>query len=101
MCSVYPQRLRTDNSLARLNEIRELDGQPYPLTPQYYLAELATPSEIDVLVTQEDFDGALRSLVPSVSPAEMEHYRRVQRQFSTDSETESSKGKGKGKQRAE
>lgn len=85
--------------IARLNETRELEGQPYPLTPQYYLAELATPSEIDVLVTQEDFDGALRGLVPSVSPAEMEHYRRVQRQFSTPDDIDSGKGKGKGKQR--
>lgn len=29
------------------------------LTPQYYLAELATPAEIEVLVSQRDFEAAL------------------------------------------
>lgn len=57
---------------------------PYPLTPQYYLAEMASPEDIDVLVSQEDFDTALRDLVPSVSQAEMEHYARVQQQFSRE-----------------
>lgn len=57
---------------------------PYPLTPQYYLSELAKPSDVEVVVTQEDFELSLRSLVPSVSPAEMEHYRRVRKRFSGD-----------------
>ncbi|KAI0948498.1 hypothetical protein AcV7_009223 [Taiwanofungus camphoratus] len=55
---------------------------PYPLTPQYYLAELATSAETEVLVSQEDFDFALRELVPSVSQAEMDHYARIQQRFS-------------------
>lgn len=55
---------------------------PYPLTPQYYLSEIATPEEIAVLVGVADFEDALRELVPSVSGAEMEHYRQVQAQFS-------------------
>ena len=45
---------------------------------------MATPSEIEVLVTQEDFDSALSSLIPSVSQAEMDHYARVQQQFSKE-----------------
>ncbi|KAL1674956.1 P-loop containing nucleoside triphosphate hydrolase protein [Schizophyllum commune] len=59
-----------------------LPDHPYPLTPQYYLAELASPKEIEVLVREEDFEVALRNLVPSVSQAEMEHYREVQKRFS-------------------
>lgn len=55
---------------------------PYPITPQYYLAEMATPADIEVLVSQPDFELALRELKPSVSETEMEHYRQVQRQFS-------------------
>ncbi|CAL1703853.1 unnamed protein product [Somion occarium] len=74
-----------DDKIANLNTTRKIEGHPYPLTPQYYLAELADPHEVDVLVTQEDFTSALHSLVPSVSPAEMEHYRRVQRQFGSGS----------------
>lgn len=48
------------------------------LTPQYYLSELATAQEIEVLVSQSDFEHALAELVPSVSEAEMAHYREVQ-----------------------
>lgn len=29
------------------------------LTPQYYLAEMASPAEIEVLVAQQDFEAAL------------------------------------------
>lgn len=35
------------------------NGQTAPLTPQFYLAELATPAEIEVLVAQQDFEAAL------------------------------------------
>ncbi|KAI0086687.1 AAA-domain-containing protein [Irpex rosettiformis] len=57
---------------------------PHPLTPQYYLAEMASPEDIDVLVNQGDFEAALRDLIPSVSQAEMDHYARVQQQFSRE-----------------
>ncbi|KAI5900026.1 AAA-domain-containing protein [Schizophyllum commune H4-8] len=68
--------------IASLNQKGPLPDHPYPLTPQYYLAELASPKEIEVLVRSEDFEVALRNLVPSVSQAEMEHYREVQKRFS-------------------
>ncbi|POY70700.1 hypothetical protein BMF94_6283 [Rhodotorula taiwanensis] len=71
--------------------ISELNAQPpYStggaplLTPQYYLAEIATPAEIDVLVAQQDFEAALSELVPSVSRAEMQHYKTVQQRFSAE-----------------
>ena len=57
---------------------------PFPLTPQYYLGELATPAETEILVSEEDFNAALRELVPSVSQAEMEHYARIQQRFSNE-----------------
>ncbi|KAI0075811.1 AAA-domain-containing protein [Panus rudis PR-1116 ss-1] len=75
-----------DKKIVELNAQGQEAVQPYPMTPQYYLAELAQPRDIEVLVTQSDFSDALSNLVPSVSPAEMEHYRRVQRMFSEDSE---------------
>jgi peroxin-6 len=55
---------------------------PSPLTPQYYLGEMATPEEIAVIVTAEDFTAALRELVPSVSQAEMANYARIRERFS-------------------
>ncbi|TCD67646.1 peroxisomal assembly protein [Steccherinum ochraceum] len=57
-------------------------NHPYPLTPQYYLAEMAEPSDIEVLVSHEDFKVSLDNLVPSVTPEEMAHYSDVQKQFS-------------------
>lgn len=57
---------------------------PFPLTPQYYLGELATPAETEVLVSEDDFNAALRELVPSVSQAEMEHYAQIQQRFSNE-----------------
>ncbi|KAH9999039.1 AAA-domain-containing protein [Russula vinacea] len=55
---------------------------PSPLTPQYYLGEMATPEEIAVIVTAEDFAVALRELVPSVSQAEMANYVQIRERFS-------------------
>jgi peroxin-6 len=55
---------------------------PSPLTPQYYLAEMATPEEIAVVVVADDFMAALRELVPSVSQAEMAHYAQIRERFS-------------------
>lgn len=73
-----------DAHIATLNAGTVDPRHPHPLTPQYYLAEMAAPEEIEVLVTQADFESALASLVPSVSQTEMEHYARVQRQFSKE-----------------
>ena len=82
--------------------------RPSPLTPQYYLAEMATPEEIAVVVTEDDFTAALRELVPSVSQAEMAHYAQIRERFSRSANasnaddvdgqgrnTNNTKGKGK------
>lgn len=45
---------------------------------------MATTQETEVLVSQEDFETALRELVPSVSQAEMDHYAQIQQRFSTE-----------------
>jgi peroxin-6 len=71
-------------AIAELNRLSEPCGHPHPLTPQYYLAVLASAEDIDVLVSQLDFDMALGDLIPSVSQSEMDHYRDIQRRFSRD-----------------
>ena len=43
---------------------------------------MATPEEIAVVVTAEDFTAALRDLVPSVSQAEMAKYAQIRQRFS-------------------
>ena len=78
---------------------------PSPLTPQYYLAEMATPEEIAVVVSADDFAAALRELVPSVSQAEMARYAEIRERFSlsnvngdaAEEEVDEFKNKGKGK----
>ncbi|KAH8983667.1 peroxisomal biogenesis factor 6 [Lactarius hatsudake] len=102
----------THTHTATLNASSDPSAQqwPSPLTPQYYLAEMATPEEIAVVVSADDFAAALRELVPSVSQAEMSHYAEIRERFSrsnaanddtaADSEVDMhsrSKGKGKGK----
>jgi peroxin-6 len=54
-----------------------------PMTAQYYLSELASQDEVEVLVSEQDFQDALQELTPSVSEAELQHYESVQSQFST------------------
>ncbi|GAA5903296.1 AAA family ATPase peroxin 6 [Sporobolomyces salmoneus] len=74
-----------DRKIADLNSRPPYsNGQTALLTPQYYLAELATPSEIEVLVAQQDFEAALAELIPSVSPQELAHYKQVRAKFSTE-----------------
>ena len=43
---------------------------------------MAAPADIEVTVSQEDFDAALRELTPSVSQSEMDHYAIIQQRFS-------------------
>jgi len=71
-------------TIAKLNSLPPDPQHQYPLTPQYYLAVMAAPSETEVLVSQEDFESALKELVPSVSQAEMEHYAWIQQRFSKE-----------------
>ncbi len=50
---------------------------------------MATPEEIIVVVTAEDFTAALRDLVPSVSQAEMAKYAQIRERFSRSVNTAS------------
>ncbi|WVQ73021.1 hypothetical protein IAR50_002584 [Cryptococcus sp. DSM 104548] len=83
------------------------------LTPQYYLAKMAKPKEIEVVVKKEDFVEAREKLVGSVSEEELGHYERVRKEFQgydigakngndeEDLAAMEGKGKGKGKGRAQ
>lgn len=87
-----------DEKIATLNAtpVEQRDAvHPWPITPQYYLAEMAQASEIEVKVALVDFEAALRELVPSVSEREMEHYREVQRKFSAPETEKEEKAEGK------
>lgn len=83
--------LREHFAIAELNRRPPPYEHPHPITPQYYLAELATEPEIEVLVSHNDFEEALRELVPSVSQDEMAHYAAVQKRFANDTINSDSK----------
>ncbi|UZJ54156.1 hypothetical protein CBS101457_003476 [Exobasidium rhododendri] len=92
--SMIDDKIRLLN--ARSEEERSKDDKhPYPLTTQYYLNEMAEADSLDIKVSREDFEAALRELVPSVSMQEMAHYREVQAKFSSPSDAKEG-GKGKG-----
>jgi len=81
LLAVYPSHAYLLGLLVKLNSQTGPYTHPHPIKPQYYLAELASPKEILVYVSEKDFERALETLVPSVSQAEMEHYAQVQRRF--------------------
>ena len=109
------QQQQQPSSSSSLSGSSATQWWPSPLTPQYYLGEMATPEEIAVVVTAEDFTAALRDLVPSVSLAEMAKYAQIRQRCSRSVNTAShadaddgaddqgsnidTRGKGKGKER--
>ncbi|KAG8760764.1 peroxisomal assembly protein [Serendipita sp. 396] len=83
MHAIAPLHLALANMLssAILNEQPQSLEHIYPITPQYYLAQIAVKDDTEIVVSRQDFVAALKELVPSVSQTEMEHYRQVQRRF--------------------
>ncbi|KAG6865885.1 hypothetical protein C0991_010966 [Blastosporella zonata] len=71
-----------DDKIAQLDIAAGHRHYPTPLTPQYFLAEMASEDDLNVLVSREDFGRALKDLVPSVSQSEMDHYAQIQSRFS-------------------
>ena len=72
------------SSHAALLNQAQFSDHPYPITPHYYLSEIALERDVQVLVTQHDFDLALSQLRPSVTESEMQHYAHIQKIFSSD-----------------
>jgi len=73
--------------IAILNKEPGRYGHPHPLTPQYYLAEMADPEDTNIIVSRKDFDQAFCDLVPSVSQSEMDHYASIRQRFSATEST--------------
>ncbi|ORY46187.1 AAA-domain-containing protein, partial [Neocallimastix californiae] len=70
-----------DKRIEELNSKNE-NKRANPITPAYYLENMAEESEKIVQVTKEDFQNALNELIPSVSEKDLEHYREIQQRFS-------------------
>lgn len=65
------------------NTIQKLQHPPpkNTITTAYFFDHYATPEDIAVMVTEEDFMEAHRELIPSVSAGELEHYEHVRASF--------------------
>lgn len=67
---------------AQVGQEDERTGKPKTKTTiAQFFDHYATQEDISVVVTEEDFEGAKRELVPSVSMDELGHYERVRRTF--------------------
>ncbi|KAJ4419865.1 peroxisomal assembly protein [Gnomoniopsis sp. IMI 355080] len=85
--AVTRQAAKVDAKIKHLNEealaAAEADGQKMPniITTANFFDHHATPEDIAVSVTEEDFIAAHRELIPSVSAGELAHYERVRASF--------------------
>lgn len=66
------------------SKVKEINANGGTMTVQTYLDQHATPEDISVQVNQQDFELALRELVPSVSEKELDHYKIVQARFKNE-----------------
>ncbi|OJJ60853.1 hypothetical protein ASPSYDRAFT_29376 [Aspergillus sydowii CBS 593.65] len=83
LCSDAMLKAITRKATAVDEKIKQLPGGP--VSTAYFFDHLATPDDVAVMVTEEDFDSAQGELVPSVSAKELEHFERIRRMFeSTD-----------------
>jgi len=66
-------------------KIKDINSRPESrgtkISTANFFDHYASKEDIAVMVTEEDFLGAERELVPSVSAKELEHYKRVRAQF--------------------
>lgn len=78
--AVTRQASLVDAKLALLNAQLEEEGKK-TVSTAYWFDHFAKEEDVAVMVMEEDFLGAERELVPSVSWGELEHYKRVRAQF--------------------
>jgi peroxin-6 len=80
--AVTRQASLIDSKLAALNQTLLSSKPPKPkASTAYYFDHYATKEDVAVMVTEEDFIGAEKELVPSVSEGELMHYQKVRGMF--------------------
>ncbi|GKT41860.1 peroxisomal biogenesis factor 6 [Colletotrichum spaethianum] len=85
LCSDAMLKAVTRQAAAVDAKIRDINAARAPSRPPistaYFFDHHATPDDIAVMVTEEDFMRAHEELVPSVSAGELAHYERVRASF--------------------
>ena len=78
-----------DKRVASINKERAIENPPKaPISIGYFFDHYATDEYTRVVVAEEDFYGAQRELVPSVSVEELKHYEGVRKEFEGGKEKE-------------
>lgn len=78
-----------DDRVAEINTDRAAETPPKKtISIAYFFDHYATEEYTRVVVAEEDFYGAQRELVPSVSAEELNHYERVRKEFEGGKEKE-------------
>ncbi|KUI66280.1 Peroxisomal biogenesis factor 6 [Cytospora mali] len=79
--AVTRQAANVDAKIRAINAEAEAEGKKHTISTANFFDHYATPEDIAVMVTEEDFMGAHRELIPSVSAGELSHYERVRATF--------------------
>ncbi|KAF3056422.1 Peroxisomal biogenesis factor 6 [Daldinia childiae] len=78
--AVTRQASLVDTKIRVINTEREKDGHG-PISTANFFDHHATPEDVAVMVTEQDFLDANRELIPSVSAGELAHYEQVRATF--------------------
>ncbi|KAK7922933.1 peroxin-6 [Apiospora marii] len=84
LCSDAMLKAVTRQATAVDAKIRAINADPatkHPISTANYFDHHATPEDIAVMVSEQDFLDADRELIPSVSAGELQHYERVRATF--------------------
>ncbi|KAK0656647.1 hypothetical protein B0T16DRAFT_441546 [Cercophora newfieldiana] len=84
--AVTRQASLVDAKIKTLNAARA-----QPITTAYFFDHHATPDDVAVMVTEQDFIDAHRELIPSVSAGELAHYEKVRATFEGGRDKEGAK----------
>ncbi|KAI9677871.1 MAG: peroxisomal assembly protein [Trizodia sp. TS-e1964] len=79
LCSDAMLKAITRQATAVDYKIKSIPGKP--VTPAQFFDKIASPEDLAVKVTEQDFFAAQRELVGSVSAKELEHYQQVRSMF--------------------
>ncbi|KAF8422169.1 P-loop containing nucleoside triphosphate hydrolase protein [Boletus edulis BED1] len=55
--------------------------QQHPISPQFFIADMKSDADLQLVVRAEDFNLALEELIPSVSNSELLHYASIQKNW--------------------
>ena len=65
--------------IAELNALPKY--QQHPISSQFFISEMKSDMDLQLVVKAEDFHLALEELIPSISSSELLHYASIQKNW--------------------